>query len=44
MYLREADSLSGVATEYELATAMLKNFNGMTDEQIKTLASDPEVF
>ena len=44
MYLREADSLSGVATEYELATAMLKNFNGMTDEQIKTLASDPEAF
>jgi hypothetical protein len=44
MYLRESEALNSVATEYELATAMLKNFAGMTEEDIKTLQSSPEQF
>jgi hypothetical protein len=44
MYLKESDALSGLNTEYALAEAMLKNFNGATDETIKNLRTDPKAF
>lgn len=44
MYLREAEGLKELTTEYELAEAMLTNFVGLNAEDLETLMTDPTQF
>ena len=40
LYLRESEELSALSNEYALATKMLENFHGLSEDQINSLSND----